>query len=191
MKLIYFGKNGHKSNIFSEPLILNNLVDKLKILGVHWNEKLSWRDHFDYVIAKCNSRLHAINVTKRLLNYDELWLLFHSTVVSLIGYAVPLFGKLEKSILQDIRSLYKRCSKIVCERNCTCKNTPTDLQIFRDRLGLKLLAQAERETTHPLNHLIPPRHTYTNTFVIPYCKTQRLRNTFVKYYVLIASNIPT
>ena len=38
MKLIYFGKNGHKSNIFSEPLILNNLVDNLKILGVHWND---------------------------------------------------------------------------------------------------------------------------------------------------------
>jgi len=89
MKLIYFGKNGHKSNIFSEPLILNNLVDNLKIFGVQWNEKLSWRDHFDCVIAKCNSRLHAINVTKRVLNHDELWLLFYFTVVSLIEYAAP------------------------------------------------------------------------------------------------------
>jgi len=105
MKLIYFGKNRHKSNIFSEPLILNNLVDKLKILGVHWNEKLSWRDHFDYVIAKCNSRLHAINVTKRLLNYDELWLLFHSTVVSLIEYAAPYLVSLRK-VFFKIFALY-------------------------------------------------------------------------------------
>ena len=168
MKLIFFGKKGYRSDIFLEPVICKNLVDHLKILGVHWKNNLSWQDHFNSVIAKCNSRIHAINVTKRLLRHDELWLLFHSTVASLLEYAVPLFGKLENGILHDIRSLYKRCSRIVCPKNCNCTNVPTDIQNFRDRLGLRLLVNAEKIHTHPLHNLIPLRHSRTKTFIIPY-----------------------
>jgi hypothetical protein len=189
MEFVFFGKKGCSSDIFSEPVICNNLVDHIKILGVEWSEKLSWQNHFNKIITKCNARLHAINVTKRLLNHDELWILFHSTIVSLLEYAAPLFGRLESGILQDIRTLYKRCSRMVCRRNCDCNNVPMDLQSFRDRLGLRLLENAEKILVHPLHKLIPMRHQHTKSFIIQYCKTNRFKNSFAQYYVLLASNL--
>ncbi|MEL7308602.1 MAG: reverse transcriptase family protein, partial [Pseudomonadota bacterium] len=82
---INFGKS------ILKPLTVFDNVSVIKVLGLHFNEKLTWRDHFNFVIRKASSRLYVLRTLKPLLDHDKLVNIFYALMQSILDYASALF----------------------------------------------------------------------------------------------------
>lgn len=51
-------------------------VSVLKILGVMFNDRLTWSHHFDYIIRKLSQRLYVLRILKPLFSHDKLVLVY-------------------------------------------------------------------------------------------------------------------
>ena len=80
---------GNKSvQVIPPPLDGITRVNSLKKLGVIFQDKLSMKSHVDAILAKCASRIYALNLLRNHgLNQDGLQRVFQAKVVSRITYA--------------------------------------------------------------------------------------------------------
>ena len=75
------------------PLPIFDNVSVIKLLGLHFNAKLNWFDHFNFVSKKASSRLYVLRILKPFLTHDELVIVFYALIQSILDYASPLFFK--------------------------------------------------------------------------------------------------
>ena len=89
------------------PLPLFDNVCVLKVLGLYFNAKLTWLDHFNFVTKKASPRLYILRILKPILNHDNLVIVFYALIQSIMDYASPLFlnvhAYLEKKICLSVK----------------------------------------------------------------------------------------
>ena len=64
-------------------------VSVLKILGVMFNDRLTWSHHFDYIIRKLSQRLYVLRILKPLFSHDKLVLVYKAIFLS-VQIMLPL-----------------------------------------------------------------------------------------------------
>ena len=68
----------------------------LKLLGVFFEDNpTNWDTHFDHMLSKASSRLYILRVCKHYgFSVDYLNLLFKSLILSIVTYAIEVWGEL-------------------------------------------------------------------------------------------------
>ena len=85
-----------------------NQVKSQKFLGVHFDQKLMWKDHIKSVISKLNSCLGASRRARSFLNKTSLLTIYNSLMQSHVNYCLTTWGSWEprgnKIILQRLQA---------------------------------------------------------------------------------------
>ena len=90
------------------PISAFDNVSVIKVLGLYFNEKLTWTDHFNFVIRKASSRLYVLRTLKNLLNHDKMVMIFYALIQSILDYASPIFLNANVYLDSKFVSLCKR-----------------------------------------------------------------------------------
>ena len=86
-------------------------VGSLKLLGLTFNEKLNWTDHFKNIVAKLSKQLYVLRILKRLLNHDHLITVYNAIFRPVLDYASQVF--LKPGCNLDIQ-LTRICKRALC-----------------------------------------------------------------------------
>ena len=165
-----------------KPVILPNVtfVNELRILGVIFNEKLSWSNHCDFVIRNASRRLYVMRVLRSVVSRNELISLYNAIVRSYLEYASPLFVGLTKEDSAKLQRIQKRFHRLLCGPECreACLE-PLDARRLAaaGKLFLKTMTPS-----HILHHLSPTKSS-SDRFVLPAATTTRRLNSFFNFMI--------
>ena len=112
-KFMVFDKSRNSTNV--DIRISNDKLKRVKsqkILGVIFDEKLTWKDHINSIISKLNSCLGASRRARPYLNMKSLLTIYHSLMQSHVNYCLTTWGAWEprgnKKLLQRLQAV---CNK--------------------------------------------------------------------------------
>ena len=175
--IIDFRRNQNKK----DPIHINDsevdIVSSYKYLGVTIQDDLKWDTHVDMQLKKANKRMYHVRCLKKLyVDHHIITMFYNSIVSSLLSYALSCFyngcsKKLKKCMDKPRR---KVCKMLQHE----CHTNVESLHAVYEKKCKNLAAKIMKDTTHPL-------HAYFNFLPhgqrldMPYCRTARLKNTFV------------
>lgn len=152
----------------------------VRYLGIVFNEKFNFKDHFLKICSKASQRLYILRCIKHLVNKNELFNIFSSIILSIILYACPIFVKLDHCSRTIINRLLKRCHSLICNYDCTtdCKYF-VNLESMIFKYATKTLLNIEKDRDHPLHNILPHRLPRTNHFFVRHIRTTFATNSFV------------
>ena len=128
-------------------LLYNNkklpVVNKVKFLGLILDSKLSWKDHINFIIDKCRSR---INLLKCISGYswgaskETLCYIYKAFIRSRIDYASEIYNSACHSILSKLDIVQNKCLRI-----CTGALMATPIQALEVDCGIMPLDLRRRK----------------------------------------------
>ena len=155
-----------------------NTVTSLKLLGLFFNEKMNWSDHFDFIIRKLSKRLYVLRILKRLLSHDQLVTVFNAIFRSVIDYSSQVFLNPGKSLDVKLIRVCRRAFYIVHgENSCNLCNM-LDVTKRRQELAMRLFNEARMDCHHVLHDIVPETSARSNRIILPYVRTTRRLNAF-------------
>ena len=175
----------HFSNNHLPPIPGLQNVTKLKILGVVFNDRLTWHDHFSDVCKKASRRLYVLRILKHtcIFSHDQLVEVFCSSVRSLLEYACPVFMNPGISLNAKFVSLCKRAFRIIHGYENSICNYCCMLNVHarREMLSLRLFLQALENPLHSLHSILPnpSRRPMSKRLVLPHVRCTRRLKAFV------------
>ena len=137
---------------FHSPSLLPHQQNFVKIFGVVWNSNLSWGTYFESVEKTCSKRMYLLRRLRSALSHNDLWSVFESLIVSVLTYAIELFGPLSFASRDMIGRIYKRAKRIICKENCAC-NYPISFETIHLKRVLKLFEKSQK-LDHPLYPIV-------------------------------------
>lgn len=157
---------------------LNNVAE-LKILGLFFNDRLTWTNHFDFILSKLSRRLYVLRVLKPLFPHDNLVAVFNAIIRSVIDYSSAVFVNPGKVLDSRLVRLCIRAYKIIhgTLKNCQYCNM-TDVIQRRHMLAMSLFVKVLNDHNHLLYPLIPKVSERSNRIILPHVKTIRKVNAF-------------
>ena len=90
---------------------------KVKFLGVIFDQTLTWREHVNYLVEKCQKR---INVLKLLTgsqwgaSKETLAILYKTFVRSVIDYGCEVYHSASNSVMQKLDAIQSQCLRLIC-----------------------------------------------------------------------------
>ena len=171
-------------NFTCNPLLsipsLDN-VSVMKVLGIYFDTRLNWLEHFNFVIRKVSSRLYVLRTLKSLLDHDKLVMVFYSLIQSILDYASPLFLNVNAYLDLKLTFLCKRAFRIIHGFEVKSCNSCDILNVQRRRrfLAMKLFQEALFSPTHVLHQLLPKFSHRSNRLILPFSRTKRKTDSFV------------
>lgn len=79
---------GTKINVLGKEI---KSKKEMKVLGIIFDEKMSWNTHINTVIEKAKRNLYAIRRLKNYLNNEETMFVARSTLYSITYYGAQAF----------------------------------------------------------------------------------------------------
>lgn len=127
------------------------------ILGIKFDEQLSFQPHVNEVVKRCNSLLYMLQKLKHL-NYTrtEIQMLYDSLVVSRMRYGLPVWAGTAKGNLQKIDGVQRKAKRM------GLINTYIPIEEIARAEDEKLFNFISRNGRHPLSDYIPKRTEYSN-----------------------------
>ena len=117
-KAIIFTKKKLNSNTKTYLKINNTtseVVDNIKFLGLHFDNKLNWNTHIDYIVAKCKKSLNLIRSLtshKWGSNKKVLLIVYNSLIKSRMLYGSEIFHTASKKSLKKLDTLQYEALRI-------------------------------------------------------------------------------
>ena len=102
-----------------QPVVLDNkpfkVEDQAKLLGITFNNTLTWNSHIEDIVKKVSKRLYFLVQLKRAeVSINDLGLFYITCVRSVIDYAVPVFHcALPKYLIEELERIQKRAMAII------------------------------------------------------------------------------
>ncbi len=157
-------------------------VDDVKLLGVHFNSRLSFKSHIDYVASVVAQRFYLLNQLRNQgLDLQAQRVVFNALVMSKIMYACQsYYGFMTESELSKLQSLLNRAYRLrLTEKKLSIKD---DFDEADRRLFKQIVANDQHCLTRFLQH--KPRDCMQlrkrgHTFVLPVLKTEQHRVSFI------------
>ncbi len=134
-KFIVFRTHGKKINVNECVLTFNNNepgqpedpnlisnIDRIhnegneknfKLLGVLFDEYLSFSDHISYLCAKVSKSLFCLNRIKNFVDPNSLKMLYYAMVHSHISYCLNVYGNANTTNLQRLRVKQKESIRVI------------------------------------------------------------------------------
>ena len=191
--LIYFGHKYPISGI--PPVVINDegieRVSTYKLLGVIFNDRLTWHDHVQYIVSKASKRIFCISqLVKAGINNKDIIVIYCSIVRSILEYCCEVWHPgLSGQQSRDIERVQKRCLKIIyplisySEALSLC-----GLERLDDRRKRRVcdLFSTIKDPGHILHRLLTPRQHLpcvrtASAFQLPKVKSSRARRDFINH----------
>ena len=90
-----------------------NLVSSQKLLGVPFDETLSWNQHIDYLCSFISSRISLLRQLSYYVPENVQKMFYQSYVLALIDYGSSSWGSTTKLIIERINKLQKKATRII------------------------------------------------------------------------------
>ena len=177
-------------NISDEFLTANdysNFTDTICILGVTFNAKLSWNQHFDNIHLKANKRIFLLRHLRPFFNSTNLATIYFSVIRSILEYCNVVFTGATFADQSKLNSVQCRAHNAICGWQCNCSIFP-NLSSHRQEQAIKLFLQAASNQQHPLYNLIPEWLKNSSRFKQPYASTTRRHKSFVNICTVWAND---
>ena len=171
------------------------IVSSAKLLGLNISRDLKWNIHIGILVKKANSRLYFLKQLKRASVAPRELIRFYITCIrSILEYACPVFHRsLPEYLSNDLERLQKRALRIIypdmsLSRALEVSGIPTLFE-RRETIATKLFNEIIKDPQHRLHNLLPVTNTNNYSlrnirkFVLPVCKTERCKNSFIQSYV--------
>ena len=91
-------------------------VNMKKILGIHFDENLSWSYHVNNVIQSSYETLRRLRQFKRFTPYKALKSLAEILIISRIRYCLLVYSQLPKYQIQRLQKTHNRVASYVLGR---------------------------------------------------------------------------
>ena len=158
--VIFSRKNDQKNliqmKIGDEDIRFESTV---KFLGVIFDKRLTWTNHINYVIDRCNKRLNlqrALSGTDWGANKKTLLLLYRTLIRSVIDYGAIAYDSASKTTKQMLNSIQSKALRICCGAmmmtpvaalQIECGETPLELR--RQELQLQYATKPKASRDNP------------------------------------------
>ena len=106
-------------------------VTSVRLLGVIFNERLTWKDHMAMLISKLKSSLYAVMRVKPFLTQETLLTLFHSLILSHIRYCITTWCYGHSVLLNKLQKI---CNKFIKMITCTNPAKKRNKEITKDNI---------------------------------------------------------
>ena len=125
----------------------------IKLLGVHFDENLTFEFHVDKVCKKINSALYYINAVKHFLSSKSLLKLYYALIHSHFVYCLPVYSFTNSKNINILVVKQKRCMRIITKSRYNAHTEP----LF---FNLKVLPLNDLITYHKLIFMHSLAHQY-------------------------------
>ena len=86
----------------------------IKYLGIKINQNLSWSDHIEDIIKKCNQRIGILRRVYDLLPMETRLTLYSSLILPVLDYCDIICGdKDNKSLMDDLQIIQNKAAKVI------------------------------------------------------------------------------
>lgn len=132
---------------------------QVKFLGLIFDQKLTWKDHIDYVVKKCKKRINLLKVisgSKWGASKEVLSSVYKGLIRSVIDYGSEVYDTSVKTHKNKLDKIQAQCLRICCGALMTtpinalqveCGDMPLDLR--RLWLQCKLAVKYKFNPNHP------------------------------------------
>lgn len=160
------------------PVVLSDvsIVKELKILGVTWNEHLTWNTHVNNVVKSASRRLYLLRLLKNVVSRKTLIIVYNAIVRSCLEYASPLFVGLSVTNATKLCRIQRRFHRLLCGRDCR-NQCLEPLEDRRRAAAVKLFLQS-RSAEHVLHDLVPRSSKSGRYLLKATTRTRRLTSFF-------------
>ena len=173
----------HENLSFSVPV-----KEKLKVLGVTINRKLTWDDHVEDMCLRASRRLYVLRRMKRLVTETELHDIYKVFIRSVFEYCCPAFVKLNVKFSSRMQRVENRAHRIIYGENITCNCGSNSLQRRREENSVKLLETIIADEKHPLRSLIPEQLANSGKLSNFPCRTDKRKYSFFPFTTLLINS---
>ena len=94
-------------------------VNDVKILGVNFNQHLSWSTHVNYVTKCCYATIKSLNNFKRTADFNLRKTLAQSLILSKLDYCNVLFQDAPKYLLKRLQKVQNAAASFVLCRHAS------------------------------------------------------------------------
>jgi len=100
-----------------------------KLLGVVFDQNLSWSDHIDYVCKKITQRLGILRRIKHYLTLEARLACYNCLIQSLMEYCCVVWGNASKDKIDRIHRLQKRAARLILDRGSKEPSLPLFMEL--------------------------------------------------------------
>ena len=165
-----------------------DLTENVKILGLIFTKSFSWDEQVSSVLSKASRRLYVIRLLKSFMPTDDLKIIYHALITSLIVYASPVYGRLNANLLYKLERFQKRAHRLICGSSCIC-NSFESIELRFRKACVKFFLKCESSEKHPLHGLVPQRTNRTGLVTVPFCRTEKRLRTFLPHACLLVNGM--
>ena len=177
-----------KKNIRIPVLHDFEVSSDIKMLGLVFNDRLSWDDQIHNVCKKASQRVFVLKKLKNLLTPSDLIKVYNVLILSILEYNCQVMVGMPKKNIKCMEKLRKRCHRIICGSDCRC----SAFTCIRDRIdqhALKLFTNITTDTCNLLHTLTPQRLPRSHKFSIEFSRTQKRQQAFLPYCSILANRL--
>ena len=143
---------------------------------------MKWDSHVDFVIRIATLRLYTLRILSNIISKDNLILIFHSLVRSVLEYCSVVLVGLNHKNSTLLEKIQRRAHHIICKSFCACNIQ--SLESRRILVANKLLLKASNNNLHVLNCIVPPKSQIReDRFIQPFSRTARRAKSFFPFTV--------
>ena len=177
----------NRRRTLTQPTLHPFCTETVNILGVIFNNHLTWSNHITTLTKKCSQRLYPLRKLKSILTTKELLIIYYATIRSLLEYASPLLIGLNDTDCYKLEILQKRALRVIYYPNPIPSNH-ISLKNRRVHQAKKLFNKAQESPSHALHHLIPPILPRSGAFRQPPSRTTIRLNSFIPKTTILLNN---
>lgn len=85
----------------------------VKFLGIHLDDKLTWKNHIAHVNAKLSKSMYVLNSMKRYVHGRHLKMLYYTMVQTYLNYGIVIWGAASQTSLDRTKKLQKKALRII------------------------------------------------------------------------------
>ena len=163
-------------------------ADKVTILGVTINNKLTWSDHISRALLECNQRFYILRKLKSYVEEEEPKLIYEALIRSLVEYASPCFVGLPNNLEKRLQRIDKRARKIIYSDRSIAIDASLGLKQRREEASKKLFLSIAKSKPHILFKYIPKRLKHSQKFNIKYTRTTKYQKSFFPWTALLLNS---
>ena len=150
-KWMIFSHKDTKEKLFIQDTEIERIQDNssFKLVGVHLDPKLTWKNHIANIRSKIGQAMSLIIRSKNYLPKKIKILLYKSLIQSHIEYCLPVWGNALKSHMKPLEIIQRKAIRVVTNSKYNSHTDPLfqqvnaltvkDLYIIRcARIGMKI-----------------------------------------------------
>ena len=119
----------------SSPLSIRigqNIINhktKVKYLGVVIDEKMSWKNHVNYLCSKLAKGCWAISKLRNYVDHHTSRILYYSLIYPHLQYCISSWGRATKNVLKPLSIIQKRVLRLITKTPYRTPSAPLFFQL--------------------------------------------------------------